>query len=766
MTDLNGNANEEVPIPLVFEYRNTGGGVSLLANGGFEGGLQGWGSGGSVEVDTLANTGMKALRINSDSFVFQTGSVGELTNYVYSGRVVSSGGLLPVEVGVSFWDANGVWVGDEVMPVVPGSEFETFTLEFTAPLGTDTATVWVLTERGASVVIDDLFLSVGGEGSPPVDGYGGENLLLNGGFEEELFWWDFGSSNVDTVSAPRSGNQASELGENSFLVQLIDVEAGERLAFTGHYFSSGVSVLREAGLTFWKSNGEWIADRSVELEDSTAYGSFIVDTAVPPETATVMVWVSNGEGGGSVTVDDLVLTREVVPGGGGTAGPVDAGIPTGGDGTSTGETIAEKTGGNPVVTYSGVPEGGDDLFPVETWPPLATGYYRPDGWTFIDYPYIFDSATEKWYRIESENPIEQLTVGALGTGDLSDFSGWYWFDWPFAINEEGSVEYFIFEGPNEFAIDLQTGEVNAIGSPGVEDTTGAGEVTGTHGAFSTGESLASGSLFYSQAWFENGVERNANREAMVVVPQGVPGRLPVVLLLHGSGMDPQEMLNTYAFLDRFILVSCRGVDGDWNVADFGPKSPDVQFIRDLILDLKQYENVDPGRVSLLGFSAGSGLINRMLIESDADLFANAIMLSQQLRHKQYHSGQFWFDPFAQWNYDLPITPAQGRRILTIHGLNDEVLPYAGRPGDPAWDLWLEAQHSTYTWAKAMGYQGPQLTYEEVRPFFEYPLLRYSYLGGQVVHCQIVDGDHRLNVPGQGMSKTIEIVREFLKNDDE
>lgn len=248
---------------------------------------------------------------------------------------------------------------------------------------------------------------------------------------------------------------------------------------------------------------------------------------------------------------------------------------------------------------------------------------------------------------------------------------------------------------------------------------------------------------------------------MVVVPQGVPGKLPVVLLLHGNEMDPQEMIDTYRFLDRFILVSCRGIDGDWNVADFGPKSPDVEFLRDLILDLKQCENVDPDRVSLLGFAAGAGLVNRMLIESDADLFDNAIMLAQQLRHKQYHSGQFWFDPFAQWNYDLPVAPALGRRILTIHGLNDEVLPYGGRPGDADRDLWLEAQHSTYVWARAMGYQGPQLTYEEVRPSFEYPALEYRYLEGQVIHYLIVDGDHRLNVPGQGMSKTVEIIREFL-----
>lgn len=183
----------------------------------------------------------------------------------------------------------------------------------------------------------------------------------------------------------------------------------------------------------------------------------------------------------------------------------------------------------------------------------------------------------------------------------------------------------------------------------MEDITGTGEITSTHGEFSSGESLVSGSLFYPQVWSEDGVERSENREALVVVPRGVPGKLPVVLLLHGSGMDPQEMLDTYAFLDRFILVSCRGIDGDWNVADFGPKSPDVEFLRDLILDLKQHVNVDPDRVSLLGFSAGAGLVNRMLIESDADLFDNAIMLAQQLRHKQFHSGQFWFDPFAQWN---------------------------------------------------------------------------------------------------------------------
>lgn len=275
------------------------------------------------------------------------------------------------------------------------------------------------------------------------------------------------------------------------------------------------------------------------------------------------------------------------------------------------------------------------------------------------------------------------------------------------------------------------------------------------------DALTDGSVFISQTWSTEEGEIPLNRESLVRVPEGLSGKLPVLILLHGSGMDPVEMLNTYSFLDQMIHVSCRGHESDWNISFDAHQAPDVEFIDKLILKLRTYSNVDADNISILGFSNGAGLLNRLLIELALDRFTTAVCLAQQLRHVQYHAGSFWYDPNGGWSYDTPIVPAKGRRILTIHGHADAILPYAGNPGHPELDLWMDAQSSAYRWAQAMGYTGEQLTFEQATQ--DLPVIKYNYLDGQVVHYLLSEGDHRLNVPDGDMQKSKEIIEDFLRN---
>ncbi|MDF1810761.1 MAG: PA14 domain-containing protein [Verrucomicrobiales bacterium] len=272
--------------------------------------------------------------------------------------------------------------------------------------------------------------------------------------------------------------------------------------------------------------------------------------------------------------------------------------------------------------------------------------------------------------------------------------------------------------------------------------------------------LSDSSLLYNQTWTAaDGSPVALTREALVQVPEGTTGKVPVAILLHGSGGTAEEMLNTYSYLDEMILVSCRGYQTKWNVDEGDHFAPDVDFIRQVIYTLRTYDNVDIDQITLLGFSSGSALVNRLTIELEADMFATAIGIGQQLRSSQYHSGSFWWDPNGQWDYTSQIVPAKGRRILNLHGSDDEIIPYNGDAGDPEENLWLSNPESIFRLAEAMGYTGIEIPEGSGEP--DGSAVKYSYLDGQVVHYRITGGNHRLEVTGEGTAKAEQIIADFL-----
>ena len=135
-------------------------------------------------------------------------------------------------------------------------------------------------------------------------------------------------------------------------------------------------------------------------------------------------------------------------------------------------------------------------------------------------------------------------------------------------------------------------------------------------------------------------------------------------------------------------------------------APDVDFIRDLILQLRTYDNVDAGRIILLVGSNGAALVNRLLIELNGALFQEAITLAGHMNESQFHDGAFWSDPTGGNAYDTVTEPAKGRRILSIAGTDDQAVPYLGGPGVVGYNF-LPAGESTYYWARQMGYGGLQ-----------------------------------------------------------
>lgn len=253
----------------------------------------------------------------------------------------------------------------------------------------------------------------------------------------------------------------------------------------------------------------------------------------------------------------------------------------------------------------------------------------------------------------------------------------------------------------------------------------------TTGNLSTGDVLT-----VTQSWSQ---ETHYPRTATVTVPEGA-GPHPVLIALHGSGGN-SNYANSYGYLNQMIRIGPQGYLNQWNIKNELSLAPDIDFIRDLILQLRSYDNVDAGRIILLGSSNGAALVNRLLIELNGALFQEAIKLVGQMNASQFHDGAFWHDPNGGNAYDTVAEPAPGRRILSVVGTADIPVPYAGGNGVVGY-IFLHAGDSIYQWARQMGYGGLQ-TSEANGVLTDTDIYQYSYLNGDVIMYKLVGGNHQL-----------------------
>lgn len=260
--------------------------------------------------------------------------------------------------------------------------------------------------------------------------------------------------------------------------------------------------------------------------------------------------------------------------------------------------------------------------------------------------------------------------------------------------------------------------------------------------------LANTTLSITQTWSQE--PSGFARTAVVQVPAGA-GPHPVVILLHGNGGTGAQMIGALdPHVSTAIRVAPSGYLTSWNVDGEASQAPDVAFIRDLIALLKTYDNVDAGRISIFGISNGSGMTNRLLIELDGAAFQNAGCQVSQMLAKMFHDSAFWFNATGSNAYDQTIAPAKRRRIISLNGTADPLIPYNG--GTSAIGTFISAQESIYRFAQAMGETGPQLAdatgvVGTGTNGYSAPFVKYTYRSGQFVHYKLIGGNHGLQVSG-------------------
>ena len=155
------------------------------------------------------------------------------------------------------------------------------------------------------------------------------------------------------------------------------------------------------------------------------------------------------------------------------------------------------------------------------------------------------------------------------------------------------------------------------------------------------------------------------RHYLLHVPDSyqVENAVALILNFHGYGSNSgqeENLSDMSAKTDRegFIVVYPDGINNAWYDGPGAEGKADQQFIRDLIAVLESQYSINPKRIYATGISNGGGMANRLGCDM-ADVIAAIAPVA----------GAYNF-----WQNCHPERPVP---VLAFHGLNDNVVPYAG-----------------------------------------------------------------------------------------
>ncbi|OTB06097.1 carbohydrate esterase family 1 protein [Hypoxylon sp. CI-4A] len=162
---------------------------------------------------------------------------------------------------------------------------------------------------------------------------------------------------------------------------------------------------------------------------------------------------------------------------------------------------------------------------------------------------------------------------------------------------------------------------------------------------------------------------------------------PLVLGFHGSDsiglfFEADTKISEARFSANKIMVYPNGVGGAWAGANYSEVSvdEDLQFVTDLLDDVRGSYCVDDSRIYATGMSNGGGFVNTIACSAVGGEFAAFAPAS----------GSYYTDNDAQ---HTSCTPARSPLpLLEVHGGSDESVLYDGGVGEggdePAISTWL------------------------------------------------------------------------------
>lgn len=161
-----------------------------------------------------------------------------------------------------------------------------------------------------------------------------------------------------------------------------------------------------------------------------------------------------------------------------------------------------------------------------------------------------------------------------------------------------------------------------------------------------------------------------SRKYVLITPANVPAPVPLIIVFHGGGQSATQARSYTRFdemaeREKIAVAYPQGLGNNWNdgrtSADLNERpaatADDVEFTRQIVVQLTQEGIADPSRVFLTGASNGGMMAMRAgcampdLIAGIAPVVAN--------------------QP-AEWRCTAPALAA-----LFIHGTDDEYMPFGG-----------------------------------------------------------------------------------------
>ncbi|KAF2713837.1 carbohydrate esterase family 1 protein [Pleomassaria siparia CBS 279.74] len=243
---------------------------------------------------------------------------------------------------------------------------------------------------------------------------------------------------------------------------------------------------------------------------------------------------------------------------------------------------------------------------------------------------------------------------------------------------------------------------------------------------------------------------------------------PVVLGFHGSSsvglfFELDTRMSEARYSGDKIMVYPNGIEGSWAGPTYHTKSTvaeDIQFVQDVIDDMKARVCVDDGKIYAVGMSNGGGFVGTLACDIVGSTLFNAFAM---------HSGSFYTDVNGPSN---GCVPRHGPRpVLEIHGGADKTVKYNGGQGDgglePPIASWLD------WWAQRNGCSNKS---EESLIDGDVQHLSWTCGGiqGLLQHYKVIDMGHcwadtepnlsQISVPqGPSSVKASEIVMRFFND---
>jgi poly(3-hydroxybutyrate) depolymerase len=155
---------------------------------------------------------------------------------------------------------------------------------------------------------------------------------------------------------------------------------------------------------------------------------------------------------------------------------------------------------------------------------------------------------------------------------------------------------------------------------------------------------------------------------------------PMVFAFHGRGGSNTNWVNTltdYTTSGSFIGIYPQGFLDCWNLGPEPSNADDVEFVNLIVEELQNYSNLDFNKMYAIGTSNGSGMVNKLAIETNHFL-AIAPVVSQLV-------------------VSLPILESTNPiSVFQVNGAADETIPINGGP--KFGHIFLDAYVSAELWA--------------------------------------------------------------------